>query len=327
MPVFNALFFTTESCEIMKILQNVPLHDKNWFLTGGDARYFCEPLDERDFQEALMFAKDKQLDIVFLGEGANVLISDEGIDGLVVRPMNVSITHDHEGHLFVGAGAKMQDVIDYALDHCLVGLEEFSGIPGTLGGSVFINIHYFDVLLSDFFVSGKVINRATGVITEVNKEWFAFGYDTSTLHDMNHYLVSAVLKVPQTDTLGAAYAKGRRDEIIRHRNRRYPTSRTCGSFFRNFFPEEVPFLVNGEKLPYVGYYLDKIGVKGALSIGKAGVSFRHANMIVSQPGATTADVVAVARRMQELVFETYGIIPQAECRMLGFSENPLQKPL
>ena len=309
----------------MKILKNITLHDKNWFLTGGNARYFCEPVHDEDFQEALLFGKNEQLDIVFLGEGANVMISDEGIDGLVIRPMNVSIAHNKGGHLFVGAGAKMQEVIDYALDHCLVGLEEFSGIPGTLGGSVFINIHYFDALLSDFFVSGRVIDRETGVIMDVDKEWFAFGYNTSTLHTMKYYLISAVLKVSQTDALGAAYAKGRRDETIRHRTRRYPTSRTCGSFFRNFLPEEVQVLVNGEKLPYVGYYLDKIGVKGALTIGKAGVSVRHANMIVSQPGATSADIIAVARRMQELVFETYGIIPQAECRMLGFSEYPLYK--
>lgn len=311
----------------MKILQNISLHDKNWFLTGGNARYFCEPLDEKDFQEALVFAKNEELEVVLLGEGANVMVSDEGVEGLVVHPCNVSISHDANGRLFVGAGAKMQDVIDYALDHCLVGLEEFSGIPGTIGGSVFINIHYFDTLLSDFFVSGRVIDHETGNIIEVDKGRFAFGYNTSMLHDKRHYLVSAVLKMSQADALGAAYAKGRRDEIIRHRMRRYPTSRTCGSFFRNFFPEEVPFCVNGEKLPYVGYYLDKIGVKGALSIGKAGVSFRHANMIVSQPGATTADIVAVARRMQELVFKTYGIIPQAECRMLGFSEYPLHKSL
>ncbi|NDC43297.1 MAG: hypothetical protein EBZ77_17405, partial [Chitinophagia bacterium] len=118
-------------------------------------------------------------------------------------------------------------------------------------------------------------------------------------------------------------ARGRQHEIIRHRNRRYPAARTCGSFFRNFLPEELPFTIAGKKVPFVAYYLEKVGVKGELRIGGAMVYHLHANMLVTQDGATTADVINVVRTMQERVRDQFGIIPQAECRLIGFKEYPL----
>ena len=79
----------------------------------------------------------------------------------------------------------------------------------------------------------------------------------------------------------------------------------------------------GKKLIYVAYYLDKIGVKGELTVGDAVVSYQHANMIINRGNATSADIIALARKMQELVFEKFGIIPQPECRLIGFKNYPL----
>jgi hypothetical protein len=87
--------------------------------------------------------------------------------------------------------------------------------------------------------------------------------------------------------------------------------------------EEIPFLIKGKKVPYVAYYLDKIGVKGDLTVGNAGVSYQHANMLVTKPGATSADVVELARKMQELVYKQFGIMPEVECQLVGFKEYPL----
>lgn len=310
--------------ENMKIEQNITLNDKNWFQTGGTAKYFCEPTTEKEFASALDFAKQKQLEVFVLGLGANILISDEGFDGLVIRPKLCMLETDYEnGKVFVGAGVKIQDLIDFCISNKLVGLEEFSHIPGTVGGSVYINIHYFDYFLADFIVSARVIEKSSGKILDVDKSWFEFGYDKSKLFKGDYFLVSATFKLKTGSELDAAYAKGRRDEIIRHRMRRYPNSNTCGSFFRNFHESEVPFLINGKKLIFIGYYLDKIGIKGELSVGNAVISHQHANMIVTKPGATSADVVALARKMQELVKDRYGIIPQVECQLIGFKNWPL----
>ena len=116
------------------------------------------------------------------------------------------------------------------------------------------------------------------------------------MHEGDYYLVSATFKLKVATELKAAYAHGRSVEIIRHRMQRYPRSHTCGSFFRNFYPEEVTNESAGKKMIYVAYYLDKIGVKGQLAIGDAIVSYQHANMLVKRGAATTSDLVTLPVR-------------------------------
>jgi UDP-N-acetylmuramate dehydrogenase len=311
----------------MKIQHNIPLHDKNWFATGGPARYFAEPKTANEFAQALSFARENNLSIFVLGQGANILISDEGYNGLVIRPQlndaAVVYTNNDEVHITVGAGMSMHDLIEWCLDHHLIGMEEFSGIPGTIGGSVYINLHYYEFLLSHFFIQGSVIEKATGKIITVSHDWFHFGYNQSTLHDETYYLVSATLKVKKVSDLQTAFARGRRVEIIRHREKRYPAKNTCGSFFRNFHDTEVTLMSGNKKLIWVAYYLDKIGVKGALKIGDAIVSHQHANMLVNLGKATSTDIILLAKEMQQLVKNQFGIVPQPECRLIGFEKYPL----
>jgi UDP-N-acetylmuramate dehydrogenase len=309
------------------IQEHVSLADKNWFGTGGIARFFCEPTTIEQFQEALTFAHQHNLAIFVLGEGANVLISDDGFNGLVIRPALRTITHsahkNQETLLQAGAGVPMNALIEYCLAHNLLGLEEFSGIPGTVGGSVYINLHYFEFLLAQFLVSGTVINHTTGAIETVTNEWFAFGYDNSRLHAQEYYLLNATFKVRLGTDLEIAYASGRRKEIIRHRISRYPTKNTCGSFFRNFHEHEVTLTSNGKKMIYVAYYLDKIGVKGQLWQAGASVSYQHANMLVHNGSASSTDLINLARHMQKLVLQEFNIIPQPECILIGFDTYPL----
>jgi UDP-N-acetylmuramate dehydrogenase len=321
---------SVQSTRVSFIQDNIPLADKNWFGTGGYARFFCEPTHKQEFQQALAYARARELGVFILGEGANILISDEGFPGLIIRPriQHIELIGEDSTTALIqaGAGVRFQDLIDWCLDHTLSGLEEFSGIPGTVGGSVFINIHYFEFLLSQFLVSATVIEKKTGHLLEVDTSWFKFGYDYSTLHHGDYYLVEACFKLKKVDAVTAAYAKGRRDEIIRHRVKRYPNSNTCGSFFRNFHEHEVSLISNGKKLIYVAYYLDKIGVKGHLSVGDAIVSYQHANMIVNKGKATSQNIIDLAKEMQKLVHTQFGIIPQPECILVGFPEWPLVKP-
>jgi UDP-N-acetylmuramate dehydrogenase len=305
------------------IVRQMPLHDKNWFATGGAAEYYAAPKNASEFQEVIRFAQAHKLPVTMLGQGANCLISDAGIKGLVIQPQLKTITIRPNGLVTADAGATMHELIETCLAHNLIGLEEFSGIPGTVGGSVFINLHYFEFLLSQFLVSAHVMHKQTGDILEVDNARFEFGYNTSMLHRAPYYLVDATFALTQTDDLGTAYARGRAGEIIRHRTARYPSKNTCGSFFRNFLPEEVTIESNGKKMIYVAYYLDKIGVKGQLEIGDAIVSYQHANMIVNRGNATTHNIIELARTMQTMVQEQFNIVPQPECRLLGFDTYPL----
>lgn len=311
----------------MNIQEQVPLKDKNWFRTGGPARFFCEPETAQEFQEALLFAKKNNLTIFILGHGANIVVSDDGFDGLVIRPkktpIEIEIDNQDQALVTVGAGVLMDELIQYTLDHNLIGLEDFSNIPGTVGGSTFINLHYFTHFLSHFLVGAQVIEKETGNIINVDNDWFGFGYDCSKLMEQKHYLVNATFQLKKVSDTQAAYAKGRRDEIFRHRTSRYPHSNTCGSFFRNFYENEVTITCGDKKMIWVAYYLDKIGVKGALSVGNVCVSHQHANMLVTSESATSADIIALARKMQELVKNEFGIVPQPECIFVGFKDYPL----
>lgn len=307
----------------------VSLKDKNWFQTGGSARFFAEPHNTDSFCQALAFAQEHNLALFILGQGANVLISDEGFDGLIIRPQLKAIHHEfgdnQEVLVHAQAGVTMHDLIEYCLNHNILGLEEFSGIPGTVGGSVYTNLHYFQFLLEHFLYKAQIINRKTGILRTVDTSWFEFGYDKSTLQDHNEYLTSATFMLRRSSDLEIMYARGRRTEIIRHRNARYPATHTCGSFFRNFLPDEVPYFIEGtgKKLIFIAYYLDKIGVKGALRVGDAIVSHLHANMLVNKGNAISTDLIALARKMQELVHDAFGLIPEPECQLVGFKEYPL----
>ncbi len=306
---------------------NVSLRNKNWFQTGGSAHFFCEPTTNQEFQQALIYAYEQKLDLFILGQGANILINDNGFDGLVIRPqINYIEQKEEETGLFVtaGSGILIHDLINYCLEQNILGLEEFSGIPGTVGGSVYINLHYFKFLLEQFLVSAQVINKHTGTVKTVDTTWFSFDYNYSTLHQHNHYLINATFKLKRATDLETAYAKGRRQEIIRHRITRYPSTYTCGSFFRNFFEHEVRQKINQKKIIFIAYYLDKIGVKGQLRSGNAIVSYQHANMIVNDGNATSSDIINVAREMQYLVKKQFGMIPQPECQLVGFNNNPLR---
>lgn len=309
------------------IQENIPLQDKTWFNTGGNARYYAQPSTAQEFAEALLWAQENNLAVFVLGKGANVLISDEGFDGLVIHP-NIKTIHVIETSaqnvlVTAGAGVQISDLIEYCLSHQIIGLEEFSGIPGTVGGSVYINLHYFEFLLEHFLVQAQVIHKATGRIETVSTDWFCFGYNQSTLQKEEYYLLTATFSLKKVSEIQAAYAHGRSIEITRHRHKRYPIKNTCGSFFRNFHEHEVTLMSNNKKMIYVAYYLDKTGIKGQLQVGDAIVSYQHANMIVNQGKATSTDIINLARTMQEIVRDQFTLIPQPECKLIGFKQYPL----
>lgn len=308
------------------IQKNIPLKNKNWFQTGGNAEFYCAPTTAEEFQTALTFANTNSLPIFVLGKGANILISDDGFHGLVIHPQLNNIEYhvkENEHLVTAGSGVDFDHLINYCLRHHLSGLEEFSGIPSSVGGATYINLHYYDFLLTDFFVHGTIINRETGEIKTVPNSWFNFGYDQSKLQEKTWYLLDATFKLKPISVEETAYARGRSVEIKRHRYKRFPHTHTCGSFFRNFHPEEVE--ETEKKLIYVAYYLDRLGVKGELEFGGARVSHQHANMIINHGSATTTDILNLTLTMQKMVYQEFGITPQPECQLVGFAQNPFSK--
>src|SRR3989338_5510892 len=209
------------------ILENVSLADKNTFGTGGHARFFTEPTTAMAFAQALQFARDNNLEVFVLGGGANILISDAGFNGLVIRPALTEFTiikssksehdcnlyalspaakayiqqapeqeatlesHDNSVLIKAGAGISIDDLINLCFDHQIMGLEEFSDIPGNVGGAVYTNLHYYEFLLEQFLISATLINKQTSEIITVDTAWFNFGYDQSKLQEKEYFVIDA----------------------------------------------------------------------------------------------------------------------------------------
>src|SRR3989339_79091 len=199
------------SLQHLIIQENVPLADKNTFRTGGNARFYCTPTTAQQFAQALQFAADKNLEIFVLGGGANILVSDQGFSGLVIHPALTEIaTHDlDEANILVkaGAGSSIDNVIQYCLQHNILGLEEFSGIPGNVGGAVYINLHYYEFLLEQFLVCATLIHKKTGAIVTVDTAWFNFGYDQSKLQEKEYFVIDATYKLKKAPVSAIAHAK------------------------------------------------------------------------------------------------------------------------
>lgn len=313
------------------VREQVELKQYNWFGVGGLARYFSEPKTREELTAVLNWAKTHFLPIRLLGQGANVLISDEGFNGLIVKLALLDIVHEDYDNEFVllsaSAGSSLESVISYMFDQSKsVGLEEFSGIPSSIGGALFINLHYFEFLISMFVFTATVYDIKNAEMKIVDREWFQFGYDDSRMkRDRNFILINATFKLKKATDLEIAFARGRNVEIIRHRRSRYPSEKTCGCFFKNFSQEDKNLVLNGEgkKILAAGYYIDQLGLKGTLHRGHSFISPKHANMITHDGQGTATEIIEIARIIQKEVFKRFRLCLEPECELIGFDNYPL----
>lgn len=313
------------------IREQVDLKQYNWFGVGGLAHYFSEPKTVEELTEVVNWAKIHSLPARLLGQGANVLISDEGFNGLIIKLALLDIVHEDYDTEFVllsaSAGCSLEAVIAYMFDRAkCVGLEEFSGIPSSIGGALFINLHYFEFLISMFVFTATVYDIKNAEIKIVDREWFQFGYDDSTMkRDRNFILINATFKLKKANELAIAFAKGRNVEIIRHRKSRFPYEKTCGCFFKNFSAEDENVIVNGEgkKIFAAAYYIDQLGLKGTLYKGHSFISPKHANMITHDGEGTATEIIEIARVIQREVFKGFRLCLEPECELIGFDNYPL----
>jgi len=289
----------------MTIQKNISLKDYTNFQIGGPARFFCEPKNTEKIINALEFAQEKNLPIFILGLGANILVSDKGFPGLIIRPQNKKISI-RNNIIFAQAGATIDKVIDLALKNNLIGFEDFSGIPSTIGGALFINLHYFDAFIGNFLKSALVLNKNTLKTEKIKPAWFKFGYDDSKLKtDKNYILLQAEFKLKKVNNFKKHEAIGKAKEIIRTRERRYPQEPSVGSIFQN--PSNAP----------AAYLIDKCGLKGK-KIGDALLSPKHANMIVNTGNAKASDILKLTELIKQKVKKKFKTHLKLEMELVGF---------
>lgn len=311
----------------MKIEENISLAPLTTFKVGGVARYFVSVFEKQELLDALLWAKDKGLPIFILGGGSNVLISDFGFAGLVIRIQIKGLSIDGL-KIIASSGESLAKLVQSSAEHSLSGLEWAVGIPGTVGGAVRGNAGAFGENISLNIEEVETINLDTLAIKKFNREECLFDYRESLFKkDPRFIILSVILKMEQ----------GKEDEIrnimIENTKSRASSCDHCGKsagcFFKNISWESIGIdkeklilafpvfkkVENKYKLP-AGFLIQEAGLSG-VNVGEAFVSEKHCNYILNKGNATAKDIKSLARLCKEKVFEKFKIKIEEEVQLVG----------
>jgi UDP-N-acetylmuramate dehydrogenase len=289
---------------MLKIVENVPLADKTSYRIGGPARFYAEPCCEDDIIEAYRFAAGRGLAVFVLGRGTNLLVSDRGVDALVLNlAAKYTFVEWDNVSASVSGGFLLDGLALAAARKGLAGIEELSGIPGTIGGAVVMNAGAFDTETAHTLRSVRVLRVPALTVETVQASDLALGYRSSALKGKKDVVLSAVFEFKQSD---AEKVLSAREKILSRRREKQPLDLpSCGSVFKR---------PTGN---YAGTLIESCGLKG-FSVGGATVSEKHANFIVNTGGAKAEDVREVIRHVQKVVYEKTGISLEPEVMFVGF---------
>ncbi len=288
-----------------------PLSLHTSFGIGGPAALFAAVGSTNELSAALGAAADAGVEILLLGSGTNLLVSDDGFPGLALRLDLLEIAIDRDARtISVGAGVPAAELVERAIAAGLAGLEFAAGLPGTVGGAIAGNAGCFGSCFGDQLSRATVVTRDGAVVSVPDPVRFAFDYRFSSVAAEGFAVAEAVFDLaPGDPEESAAIARAH----LASRAERHPPKgmRTAGSYFKNLPPDEP-----GGRRRAVGKLLDRVGAK-RMSVGDAAVFERHANIIVNRGSATARDVLELARRLASLVRERFGVELEPEVRFVG----------
>ncbi|MDL2324770.1 UDP-N-acetylmuramate dehydrogenase [Ruminococcaceae bacterium OttesenSCG-928-A16] len=287
-------------------VQNEPLQNHTSFKIGGPARLFCTPGTTQQLAAAMQAARQNGVPCYLLGKGTNVLFCDEGHHGLVIEP-SAALTHIAvEGDTVVaGAGTQLANVCVAAQQNSLAGLEFAYGIPGSVGGAVYMNAGAYggetcDVLQSVTYMAED------GTIQQLDVEQLALGYRTSIFQTRPWCILTATYKLN----------KGNKAEILAlmqdYMGRREDKQ-----------PLDMPSAGSAFKRPpgaFAGALIDQSGLRG-YQVGGAAISQKHCGFIVNMGQATCADVLQLANDVSDIVKEKTGYVLEKEIRVVDVDAN------
>lgn len=277
------------------------------FQTGGDADLFVDITDAQQMADALRLTHELDIPRFVLGGGSNVLVSDDGFRGLIIRN-HIRGLAVQDNEVIAGAGEQLDDVVDYATTCSLTGAEFASGIWGTVGGAVYGNAGAYGSQIGSVLKCAELVD-ATGNIRTENREYFAFAYRTSILKKTGEVVTKVTLTLHAGDKSEIAR---RTDEIRRSRSQKHPADAcSAGCFFKNI---EDPSQPNGKLA--AGKLLEESGAK-EVTVGHAAVFARHANIIVNTGGARSQEIRRLADILKKRVKEKFNVDLQEEVICVG----------
>lgn len=295
--------YTDKLKEIFKVvLENEPMSGHTSFKTGGNADLFIKADCAENIIKAVKILENEKIPYFIMGNGSNLLVSDKGIEGAVIEigslMNNITVNGDK---IYAEAGALLSSLSAAAADNSLTGLEFASGIPGSVGGAVFMNAGAYDGEIKDIIVSARVITCEGNIIT-LSKDELDLSYRHSVIEEKGLIVISSEFKLTHgcQDEIRkkmAEFASRRRDKQPLN----YPSA---GSTFKR--PEGY----------FAGKLIEDSGLKGKM-IGGAQVSEKHAGFIINKGNAKSSDISALIDYCIETVYNKFGIIIKPEVRIIG----------
>jgi len=315
---------------MLNIQQNIPLSSHTTFHIGGPAKYFVEVGDIEELQEALRYAQKNRLEFFILGGGSNILVSDKGFDGIVIK--NRISNHKTRAtkeriEVEIGSGLPLANVVKMTVTGGFTGLEWAAGIPGTLGGATRGNAGAFGGEMKDIIQSVKVLKISAGAyaMEAYPAKDCQFKYrDSIFKRDEKLIIVSTTIQLKAGDK---ERIQNRTQEIISARKKKQPIGIRCaGSFFKNpivknekliaEFEKEKGVKAKDEKLP-ASWLIDLAGFRGK-KIGDAKVSNENANFIINTFKAKAEDVVILSSFIKQQIRDKFGVQLKEEVQFIGF---------
>ena len=300
----------------MILLENEPMNKHTSFKVGGPARYFVKAESLDDLKKALDLAREKGIQFFILGNGTNLLVSDKGFDGVIITLAGdfSSIEDLGNGAFKVGAAIPLGRFARSVLKQGFAGIHKLAGIPGTLGGAIYMNAGAYGQEIGTSCTQVTVLD-SDGNIREFAASECGFGYRQSVFQKNNAIILSATFLLPTTASLGKTTTdlEAELAECMAKRKASQPLNMpNAGSTFKRLSvgAADTPAQIAP------GYYIEQAGLKG-YRIGDAEVSTIHANFIVNAGGATASDIKQLSEFVQQKVTEKFGIKLHREIILLG----------
>src|SRR2546422_3213886 len=283
-----------------KLLENEPLARYTTWRLGGPARYLALPADSEDVVRALELAQERGLPWVVLGLGSNVLVKDGGFPGVVIRMGKGLDRFEMKGATaIVGAGMPTPILARRTAEAGFVGVERFVGIPGTLGGGIYLNAGCHGAEFAEIITEVSVMDPR-GKVKQLSRKQISFKYRSSNIDGI---VLEAKLVLGEESP---AKLKELQSKLLRWRKAGTPFDQPCcGSTF-----------INPSGTKTAGMLIDECGLKG-FTIGGAQVSTLHANYIINKGTATANDVLRVIDHVRKTVAKKTGVTLELECKVIG----------
>ena len=286
-----------------EVICDAPMKKYTSFKCGGNASVLIIPDSLDNLNKIIDFSCSKGVKPFIIGNGSNLLVTDKGINGVVIKVGSKlsDIKLVDETTIYCEAGASLKSLCMFALENSLSGLEFAFGIPGTLGGAVYMNAGAYGGEMKDVLYSVNHID-SDGKSGTLEKENLQLGYRHSAYTDNGFVITSAVMKLTKADK---KYIKEAMDDKLWRRKDKQPLEYpSAGSTFKR--PEGY----------FAGALIEDCGLKG-YTVGGAQVSEKHAGFVINRGGATSTDVITLIKDVQRIVHEKHGVMLETEVKIVG----------